>query len=238
MMDRLLASKNPISEYLRQHPQNARKLTAHEWSVTNEVCSLLDDVSEATIRMQGTGDTHVSQAKFIMTEVIAMLKEESHPILVPNTPVLPPPPDGIPTDSTQVAELTLETQGVREVLLEVVEDKGAGKASLKVDRLCALLDPRRKALGADQLVNGSAALRTRAEEDLKGVIAEFADAQKQPSVPAPAPVLDVEPAEPAPKKKRLSGLEERARHVLEGQLVVVVAVVAPSFRLLSRGGAC
>ena len=127
--------------------------------------------------MQGTGDTHVSQAMFIMTEVIAMLKEESHPIWVPNATVLPPPPDGIPTESTQVAELTLEAQGVREVLLEVMEDKGVGKASLKVERLCALLEPRRKALGADQIVNGSAALATRAEEDLKGVIADFADAQ-------------------------------------------------------------
>ena len=39
--------------------------------------------------------------------------------------------------------------GARRVLLEVMEDKGAGKASLKVKRLCALLDPRRKALGAD-----------------------------------------------------------------------------------------
>ena len=42
---------------------------------------------------------------------------------------------------------------------------------LRPERLCALLDPRRKALGADQLVKGSAALRTHAEEDLKGVIA-------------------------------------------------------------------
>ena len=127
--------------------------------------------------MQGTGDTHVSQAMYIMTEVIAMLKEESHPIWVPNATVLPPPPDGIPTESTQVAELTLQTQGVREVLLLVMEAKGVGKASLKVERLCALLEPRRKALGADQIVNGSAALTTRAEEDLKGVIADFADAQ-------------------------------------------------------------
>ena len=38
---------------------------------------------------------------------------------------------------------------------------------------------------------------------------EFADAQAQPSAPVPAPVLDAEPAEPAPKKKRLSKLEER-----------------------------
>ena len=108
---------------------------------------------------------------------------------------------------TQVVELTLEVQGVREVLLEVIEVKGVGKASLKVERQCALLDPRRKALGVNQLVNGSAALRTRAKEDLKGVVAEFMDAQTQPSAPVPAPVLDVEPAEPAPKKKRLSTLE-------------------------------
>ena len=38
-----------------------------------------------------------------------------------------------------------------------------------MELLCALLDPRRKALGADQLMNGSAALRNRAEEDLEGV---------------------------------------------------------------------
>ena len=52
-------------------------------------------------------------------------------------------------------------------------------------------------------MNGSVALSTRAEEDLKGVIAEFSDARRQPSAPVPAPVLNVELAEPAPKKKRL-----------------------------------
>ena len=60
-------------------------------------------------------------------------------------------------------------------------------------------------------MNGSAALRARVEEDLKGVIAEFASAQiwTQLSAPVPAPVLDVEAAESAPKKKRLSRLGER-----------------------------
>ena len=208
-MDRLLALEKPISEYFRQHPQNARKLTSHELTVTNEVCSLLDDVSEATIRKQGAGNTHVSQAMFIMTEAIAMLKEESHPIRVPNATVVLPPSDGIPTESTQVAEFTLEAQDVREVLPEVKEYKGVGKASLKVERLCTLLYPRRKVLGADRLVNGPAALRSRTKEDLKGVIAEFSDAQRQPSAPVPAPLLNMEPAEPAPKKKRLPRLEER-----------------------------
>ena len=58
-------------------------------------------------------------------------------------------------------------------------------------------------------MNGSAALRIRAEEVLNGVIAEFADAQTQPSAPVRAPGLGVEPAKPAPKKKRLSRLEGR-----------------------------
>ena len=98
---------------------------------------------------------------------------------------------------------------MREVLLEVMKDKSVQKASLKVERLGALLNTSRKALGADQLVNGSAALRTRAEEDLKGVIAEFAGAQTQSSAPVPAQVLDVEPVEPSPKKRRFSRLEER-----------------------------
>ncbi|CAM9598051.1 unnamed protein product [Ascophyllum nodosum] len=100
MMDRLLALKKPISEYFGQHPQNARKLTSRKWTVANKVCSLLDDVSEATMRMQGAGDSHVSQAVFIMTEVIAMHKKESHPIRVPNATVLRPPPYGIPTESS------------------------------------------------------------------------------------------------------------------------------------------
>ena len=60
MMDGLLGLKKPISEYFLQHPQNARKLTSHEWIVTNEVFSLLDDISDDTIRMQRAGGTHVS----------------------------------------------------------------------------------------------------------------------------------------------------------------------------------
>ena len=63
MLVRLLGLKKAITEYLRQETQNrARRLISHEWTVTNEVSSLLDDVSEATIQMQGATDTHLSQA--------------------------------------------------------------------------------------------------------------------------------------------------------------------------------
>ena len=87
-------------------------------------------------------------------------------------------------------------------------------------------------------MNGSAALRTRAEEDFKGVIAEFADAQSQPSAPVPAPVLDVEPVELAPKKKRLSRLEEPC----EARVRVTAGGGGDSGsaepQAPSRGGAC
>ena len=144
MMVRLLGLKKAITEYFRQETQNsARRLTSHEWTVTNEVSSLLDDVSEATIRMQGATDTHLSQAMFIMREVIEMLNEDKQPIRLPDATVLPVPEGGIPTEHTDILDLTIEAQDVRNVLLEVMAETGLGKATLKVERVCALLDPRR-----------------------------------------------------------------------------------------------
>ena len=54
-------------------------------------------------------------------------------------------------------------------------EKGLGEATLKVKRVCALPDPRRKSLDNSQIVNISAVLGTRAEEDLKALIETFAD---------------------------------------------------------------
>ena len=74
------------------------------------MCSLLDEVCDATIRVQGAKDTHVSQAMFIMNEVIEMLNEVTQPIRVPNATVLPTPPGGIPTEMTEVTDLAPEAQ--------------------------------------------------------------------------------------------------------------------------------
>ena len=99
-----------------------------------------------------------------------MLNEDKQPIRLPDATVLPVPDGGIPTEKTDILHLTMEAQEVRDVLLEVMAEKGLGKATLKVERVCALLDPRRKSLETSQIVNGSAALRTRAEEDLKACL--------------------------------------------------------------------
>ena len=60
--------------------------------------SLLEDVSEATIRMQGGTDTNLSPAMFNMREVIEMLNEDKQPIRLPDATVLPVPEGGIPTN--------------------------------------------------------------------------------------------------------------------------------------------
>ena len=96
---------------LQQETQNsARRLTSHDWTVTKKVSSLLDDVSEATIRMQGATDTHLSQAMFIMREVIEMLNEDKQPIRLPDSTVLLVPEGGIPTEQTDILDLTMEAQ--------------------------------------------------------------------------------------------------------------------------------
>ena len=104
---------------------------------------------------------------FIMREVIQMLNGDKQPIRRPDATVLKVPEGGLPTEQTDILDLTKEAQEVRDVLLEVMAEKGLGKATLKVERVCALLDPRRKSLDNSQIVNGSATLRTHAEEDLK-----------------------------------------------------------------------
>ena len=106
MMNSLLILKKPISEYFQQHPLNAPTITSHERTITREVCSLLDVVSEATIWMQGAGDSHISQAMFIMTEGIRMSKDDCHSIRVANTTVRPPPLDDIPTEAASVSAVT------------------------------------------------------------------------------------------------------------------------------------
>ena len=85
-------------------------------------------------------------------------------------------------------------------MLKGMKEKGVGM----VERLSALMHPRRKLLDDEQLKNCSPALRRKAEEELKAVITQF---EVQPPEPAPVPaaapasVPRVEPAEPAFKKK-------------------------------------
>ena len=75
-----------------------------------------------------------------------MLNEDKQPIRLPDAAVLPVPEGGISPEQTDILNLTMEAQEVRDALLEVMAEKGLAIATLKVERVCALLDPRRKSL--------------------------------------------------------------------------------------------
>ena len=149
---------------------------------------------------------------FIIREVIDMLKEDKQPIRLQDATVLPVSEGGIPTEQTGILDLRPYVGGAISAgcTLEVMTEKGLKKATLNVERVFALLDPSRKSLDDDQFVNGSAALRTRAEEDLKVLIETFADEHTPSPAPLPASsVINQETAEPAPKRKKPSRMEER-----------------------------
>ena len=58
--------------------------------------------------------------------------------------MLPVPEGGIPTEQTNILDLTMEAQEMRDVLLEMMAEKVLGKATLNVERVCVLLDQWRK----------------------------------------------------------------------------------------------
>ena len=173
MMARLLKLKKTIVDYFRRHTNNARKLTSHEWRVTNEVCSLLDVVAEVIIELQGGADTHIGQTMFNMMEIKEIFTKEDH-----NIRTLDQTYDSsgdILKERIGVDDLSQEAQLVREVLLSKLKKKELGMARVPVERICALLDPRREDCSAEHLVNGNAHLKTSAIDDVKNVAKTFVE---------------------------------------------------------------
>ena len=74
-----------------------------------------------------------------------------------------------------VDDLSQEAQLVREVLLSKLEKKEIGMARVPVERICALLDPRRKDCSAEHLVNGNVHPKTSAIDDVKNVAKTFVE---------------------------------------------------------------
>ena len=202
MMARILKLKKPLVEYFRRHSSNERKLNSHEWKVTNEVCSLLDVVAEVTIRIQGGADTHLSQTMFNMREIHEIFGEDSRAIRK-----LDQTYNDVDVETEEMAEedLTAEAQQVRRVLLSKLAKKELGTARMPVERICALLDPRRKECSDDHFINGGKSLKT------------FVDPSNGPAPSATGGGSGAGGSgsggdgsnPPAPKKPKKSYLEER-----------------------------
>ena len=56
-MTSLFQHKEPVVEYFRRNSNEKRRLTSHDWNVTSQVCSILDPIAEAKIKIQGAEDT-------------------------------------------------------------------------------------------------------------------------------------------------------------------------------------
>ena len=238
MMVRLLKLKKAIVEYFRDNENNNRKLSSREWTVTNEVCSLLDVVAEVTVKIQGATDTHISQTMFNMREIREIFSGDVYKIRVPDQPYND---DSVLKEKIQVDDLMTETCKVREVVLSRMEKKELGAARMPLERICALLDPRRKDCSDEHLVNGSADLKASAIADVKSVAKTFAEADlgsASSSAGSGGAGGGGESNQPAPKKQKvLSDLEERRLERLAKSKAASAGRAAPAAVSTARRGA-
>ena len=105
-----------------QRANDKRKLTNREWSVTNEICSVLDPIAEVNIKIQGAKSTYIGKAAFFMKELMEIAKESEFDIRVPDQPNVSP----VQYEPVAVNELLPEVRAAVTAFLEVMETKKLG----------------------------------------------------------------------------------------------------------------
>ena len=200
-MDRLLLLKAAVVEYFRVHASDKRRLSVREWSATNEVCSVLDPEAEVNTKVQGAEDTYISQATFLMTELLTIMGSGRFRIRTPDKPQV----DSIPYDDVETSDLCGEVRTAVDVCVEYMGKKNLGEVGNPVERVSTLLDPRRKTLSKQECVNSRPDVKQLAITELKDVADLFEGSAPQQttvpaasaSFPAPAPASPLASA-PAP----------------------------------------
>ena len=197
-MERLLQLKDPVVEYFRRNSNDKRRLTSHDWNVTNQVCSILYPIAEVNIKIQGAEDTYISQATFLMKELMEIMTSECLQIRVPGM-------DPVKYKQVNKSELFPEVEMAVEAYREVMEEKDLGRALNPTERISVFLDPRRKTMSEDDCIGGGNALQTMAISDIEELGHHFVGNAAQTSrrapasAPAPAPALAPSPpSAPAP----------------------------------------
>ena len=124
MMVRLLKLKKAIQKCFRAHDGNARKLTTREWTIANEVCSLLDVVAEVTIKIQGGVDNHISRTMFSMLKIKEIVGDMGHWIRAPDQAY-----DGgdVLKEKVSLDDLTSEALKVRDTSSRGWSRRGLGR---------------------------------------------------------------------------------------------------------------
>ena len=125
--------------------------------------------------MEGGADTHIGQTMYNMMEIKEVFTEEDHNIRTPDQSY--ESNGDIWKERMGVDDLSQEAQLliVREVLLSKLKKKELGMARVPVERICALLDPRRKDSSAQHLANGNVHQKTPAIDDVKNVAKTFVE---------------------------------------------------------------
>ena len=199
-MDRLLLLKAAVVEYFRVHASDKRRLSVREWSVTSEVCSVLDPVAEVNTKIQGAEDTYISQATFLMTELLAIMGSGPFCTRTPDKPQVDP----VPYDDVETSDLCGEVRTAVGVCVEYMGKKNLGEVGNPVERISTLLDPRRKTLSKQECVNGSPDVKQLVINELEDVADLIEGSAPQQttvpaasaSAPAPAPASALVPRLP------------------------------------------
>ena len=196
-MERLLQLKEPVVEYFRRNSNDKRRLTCHDWNVTNQVCSILDPIAEVNIKIQGAEDTYISQATFLMKELMEIMTFECLQIRVPDKPGMDP----VQYEQVNKSELFPEVETAVEVYREVMKENDLGRVLNPTERISVFLDPRRKMMSKDDCIGGGNALQTMAILDIKErgyhFVGNVAQTPRRTPAPAPVPAPAIAPA-PAP----------------------------------------
>ena len=201
-MDRLLLLNAAVVEYFRVHASDKRRLSVRDWSVTNEVCSVLDPVAEVNTKVKGAEDTNNSQATFLMTELLAIMGSGRFRIRSPDKPQVDP----VPYDDVETSDLCGEVRTAVDVCVEYMGKKNLGEVGNPVERISTLLDPRRKTLSKQECAHRSPDVEQLAINELKDVADLFEGSAPQQttvsaasaSAPAPAPASGLAPAPASP----------------------------------------
>ena len=169
--------------YYMQRANDKRKLTNREWSVTNEICSVLDPIAEVNIKIQGAKSTYIGEAAFLMKELMEIAKESEFDIRVPDQPNVSP----VQYEPVAVNELLPEVRAAVTAFLEVMETKKLGELHSAVERISMLLHSKRSKLSLEECVNGGDELRHKAIEDIKRLGDHFVDSLRCWRQPLPLP---------------------------------------------------
>lgn len=148
---------------------------------------------------------------FVMEEALKMLGEDTQPIRTTEIDEWA----SAQTEDLPVFDTTSQAERLLEVLVKIIGNKDVGKATIKPERMCILMDFRQALYTTVERVNGRDRLRNLAKEDVQERADEHFDEEEtteQTSGPSwsPAPESDEEDStsENLPATKLRSLLEK------------------------------